>query len=480
MKKNITINLFGSLYCIDEDAYALLQKYTDSMKSYFARQEGGEEIADDIEHRVAELMWQKKEEGNEAIDIDMIKEIMAKIGNPAEIDGKAEESAEQGAYRASGDTTGNSGNASSNTGSSAGKTYENSTDEGNKNKWNLNNRHLYRNPKDKKLGGVCSGLALFFNGGKDTGINDATFWRLGFLGLAALLLFYVPWWMPDVLQLSVPILYIILWIIMPEAKTPEDMLRMKGENVTPENINEEILRESATSNKDEVKAHASYQQQQNDNSGCLKILFGGCLTIMLIPFLFVLFMLFIALVTVVGIGGGILGNLLDATPLEGLPTLLTMTKWPMLIGIISVIAVLIIIVWLIIRWLRGSDKKMSTSAIVLCILGIIFGLGCAIFGLVSSAGRFAKDAHIYINTTKSNWNDPDNWINDDNNSDDAINIFNDTLEIHRTIELGDETIKDTLYIPTDTIKAKINKQVDKIVDKLIDVKQKSDSIKHHK
>lgn len=479
MKKNITINLFGSLYCIDEDAYALLQKYTDSMKSYFARQEGGEEIADDIEHRVAELMWQKKEEGNEAIDIDMIKEIMAKIGNPAEIDGKEDKTEEKTNYSG---VSGNSNytHSESKTGNASNAKTESSS-ESNSKKWNLNNRHLYRNPKDKKLGGVCSGLAIFFNEGKDTGINDATFWRLGFLGIATLLFFYVPWWMPEILQCCVPIIYIILWIIMPEAKTPEDMLRMKGKNVTPENINEEILRESVNTEQNTTQAHAAYQQQQNNNSGCLKILFGGCLTIMLLPFLFVLFMLFIALVTVVGIGGGILGNLFEATPLEGLPTLLGMTKWPMLIGIVSVIFVLIIIVWLIIRWLRGSDKKMSTTSIVLCILGIILGLGCGLFGLLSSAGRFAKDAHIYINTTRSDWNDPDNWFdNDDDDHDDAINIFNDTLEIHRTIESGDETIKDTLFIPTDTIKAKINKEVDKIVDKLIDVKQKSDSIRHSK
>ena len=42
MKKNISINLFGTLYNIDEDAYNLLENYLDSMKRYFSRQEGGE------------------------------------------------------------------------------------------------------------------------------------------------------------------------------------------------------------------------------------------------------------------------------------------------------------------------------------------------------------------------------------------------------------------------------------------------------
>ena len=85
MKKNIQINLYGTLYNIDEDAYQLLENYLESMKRYFSRQEGGAEIADDIEHRVAELLWARKEKGMEAVSNDIIREIIAQIGNPEEI-----------------------------------------------------------------------------------------------------------------------------------------------------------------------------------------------------------------------------------------------------------------------------------------------------------------------------------------------------------------------------------------------------------
>ena len=85
MKKNITINMFGQLSAIDEEAFELLNRYLDSRKRYFSDKEGGEEIADDIEHRVAELLWQQKEEGTMAISIEVIKEIIGKIGNPTEI-----------------------------------------------------------------------------------------------------------------------------------------------------------------------------------------------------------------------------------------------------------------------------------------------------------------------------------------------------------------------------------------------------------
>lgn len=55
MKKNITINLCGRLFQIDEDAYEMLQHYTDSLRSHFGKQEGGDEIANDIEARIAEI-----------------------------------------------------------------------------------------------------------------------------------------------------------------------------------------------------------------------------------------------------------------------------------------------------------------------------------------------------------------------------------------------------------------------------------------
>ena len=67
MKKNITINLYGSLYAIDDDACQLLEQYLNNMRSYFSKRDGGDEIADDIEHRVAELFSELKAQGFEAI-----------------------------------------------------------------------------------------------------------------------------------------------------------------------------------------------------------------------------------------------------------------------------------------------------------------------------------------------------------------------------------------------------------------------------
>lgn len=86
MKKNITINMFGVLYAIDDDACQLLEQYLDNMHRYFDKREGGTEIVDDIEHRVAELLSDLKAQGVEAISIGHVQQIIQRIGNPEQMD----------------------------------------------------------------------------------------------------------------------------------------------------------------------------------------------------------------------------------------------------------------------------------------------------------------------------------------------------------------------------------------------------------
>ena len=86
MKKNVTINLFGQLYNIDEDAYELLNNYEEALRQYFRKQEEGAEIANDIESRIAELFAELKANGVEAITIEHVQDIIKRIGRPEEID----------------------------------------------------------------------------------------------------------------------------------------------------------------------------------------------------------------------------------------------------------------------------------------------------------------------------------------------------------------------------------------------------------
>lgn len=96
MKKNITINMFGQLYAIDEDAYELLKNYLDTIRQYFRKEEGGDEIADDIEGRIGELFSDLKRQGVQAITIDHVSDIIKRIGNPEDMETE-EEAATAGA-----------------------------------------------------------------------------------------------------------------------------------------------------------------------------------------------------------------------------------------------------------------------------------------------------------------------------------------------------------------------------------------------
>ena len=202
MKKNITINLFGQLYHIDEDAYELLKSYQENMHRYFSTKEGGEEISDDIEHRVAELLSELQADGTVAITIEHIQEIIHRIGNPEEIDKDAEDAGEAESQPCPPPPPGNNAAPRANYGAT---------------------RRLYRDLKDSMLGGVSSGLSHYF------GINDPIFIRIAWV-----LLMFMPY-VPSF------IIYIILWIVMPPALTAEERLQMYGKPVNPQTLNEEII-----------------------------------------------------------------------------------------------------------------------------------------------------------------------------------------------------------------------------------------------
>lgn len=193
MKKNITINLCGRLFQIDEDAYKLLQHYIESLRSSFGRQEGGDEIVDDIEARIAELFDELRQRGVEAITIDHVKEIITRIGEPEQLTGEE------------GERPGHIG-------------WQSFVD-------NMRSRtsgkRLYRNPNDKMVAGVLSGIAAY------TG-TDPTIWRLA---TVVLTLCYGAGFL----------MYLVLAIVLPEAKTPEQKLQMMAREVTPQNLADVVV-----------------------------------------------------------------------------------------------------------------------------------------------------------------------------------------------------------------------------------------------
>ena len=291
MKKNININLFGTLYAIDEDACTLLENYLDNMRSYFAKRDGGDEIYDDIEHRVAEHLWSLKESGMSAIDIDTVKQIISSIGNPDEMESGVEEAADSNTEETSdAETDSEDKDQNEGNGQNEGKrhdqseSYSNTSNNTDSNttaeetiggKWidrvlhHVSTHRFYRDGKDKIGGGVISGLCHYCGGG------DIVVWRVAtvLFIMAAFALnqtFHYYFFRPLFgLLFSVPIIvYIALWLVAPLARTTEERLCMTGKEVTPESISKAIIAEA----EEQVKPAAKRAKGGSILSGMVEIL----------------------------------------------------------------------------------------------------------------------------------------------------------------------------------------------------------------
>lgn len=246
MKKNITVNLFGQLYAIDEDAYSLLEQYLQNMKRYFATREGGDEIADDIEHRVAELFAELQASGVQAIAIEHVQEIICRIGNPEQLDG--EESAEE-----------SSAAFAPNEGSSEDEPSQTTTNNDCSTSWYkkystqfrsfFHGRHLYRDADNVMVGGVMSGLCKYFGG------SDPLPWRI--LMVLACLLSYA----------TLALVYLVAWALIPQARTADQRLQMQGKPVNPQTLNEELMKQTAAR-----PAPVASSSVRSNARGCLSAL----------------------------------------------------------------------------------------------------------------------------------------------------------------------------------------------------------------
>ena len=85
MKKTLTVNLGGTVFNIDDDAYRLLDNYLSNLKIHFRKQAGADEIVDDIERRISELFAEKLSAGSQVITIADVEEVIARMGKPEEV-----------------------------------------------------------------------------------------------------------------------------------------------------------------------------------------------------------------------------------------------------------------------------------------------------------------------------------------------------------------------------------------------------------
>jgi phage shock protein PspC (stress-responsive transcriptional regulator) len=245
------------------------------------------------------------------------------------------------------------------------------------------------------LGGVCSGVAAFFGW-------DSTAVRLIIVLLALFSGFGV-------------VLYIIMWLLVPEAKTAEQQLEMRGEPITLENIGKVLSANSKAVGKDISDAY-----QKVDNNGCistfLKICLIGLGVIVGVPILFALVIVIFTLLTVVlGVGTGFLGGFLpwtyDTSLLVERPELATIGLC-LLIGI-PLVSILYSIVSVIFKW-KPVYKAVKIIGLVLWLLSFIL-VGCSGWKADWHKFRYKDNRHIGF----SNF-----WFNDNIRGDG--NIIKDT------------------------------------------------------
>ncbi|MBN2746229.1 MAG: PspC domain-containing protein [Bacteroidales bacterium] len=188
MKKNIKVNVAGMLFNIDEDAYEMLENYLNRLDRHFSRTNGSKEIIEDIERGIADMMSNRVNSTKTTINLDDIQEIIKAMGEPGEIDDEEENN------------------------------YSHSTSS------RINApRRLYRDSDMKVIAGVCSGISKYLN-------VDVAWIRILFV----VLLF---------ISGTGLLIYLVLWIAVPEAITTAQKLEMQGEPINIDNIEKKIKEE---------------------------------------------------------------------------------------------------------------------------------------------------------------------------------------------------------------------------------------------
>lgn len=180
MKKTATVSLGGMIFCFEEDAYLTLEAYLKRLEYNFRGEPDTQEIMKDIEVRMAEHFREKAPSQEVVITLNEVNRVIEIMGEPTDI------------------------GSESNNFQSAESTQQRTS------------KRLYRDPDNRVFAGISSGLGYYWN--IDPVIIRVLFVILAIWGGGGLLV------------------YIILWIVIPEARTTAEKLEMTGEPVTAENI----------------------------------------------------------------------------------------------------------------------------------------------------------------------------------------------------------------------------------------------------
>jgi len=290
MKKTLTVNLGGTVFHIDEDAYSLLDDYLANLRLHFKKEAGSEEIMEDFEVRISELFAERIKLGYEVITIEHVETIIKRMGKPEDLfDGETVEDKPED-DPASDD---------------AGK--QNAP------------KRLFRNPDRCVFGGVAGGIAAYLG------------WDVSVVRIIFLLLLPLK-------GISI-LIYLILWISMPLARTAAEKLQMRGESVTLENIGKTVTNnENENEPSDRPVVNKILDALVTIITVALKVVLIIALVFATPGILLGLFILFVVLFAVT-IGGGI-GLLYAFMPNVHWSMIGAVPDWALAVGSVSMILAL--------------------------------------------------------------------------------------------------------------------------------------------
>lgn len=342
MKKIININLASRLIPIEDSAYEVLRQYLDSLKRYFAREEGGDEIVSDIESRIAEIFQEKLKKGAHCITDEDVHSVKAAMGTPEQFDEAAQEGTQQQQQQQS----------------ATDAIYDRLRPR----------KRLYRDPDGKVLGGVCGGLGAYLN--VDPVVFRIIFALLAIGGFGSGIL-----------------VYFILWIVTPEANTAAEKLQMRGERVDINNIRATVQDEINAAKGhlknvgDDIRNFSQGRGRQigNDIERVFRNLFEvlGKVLVLLIKICFYAIAVGI-LLALIGVAVAITTSSVALAPLKDLllaGSVQNLLFWPALFLLFGIPIVALII--FLVRKATGSretNKFVGYSLSLLWVAGLVLGL----------------------------------------------------------------------------------------------------------
>ena len=342
MNKTISISLAGFSFIIEEQAYEKLNKYLQALRNSLEKDEA-DEVMYDIEIRISEIFRENLDK-REVVNSDDVEKVIAQLGTPEAIEGQSEENAER------------------------------------ENPQEKTRKELFRDMKRGKIAGVCAGLAQYF--GMDISLMRIIWilvfiFTVGFISVVA---------------------YVILWVVLPEAETASDFLKMQGKPINFDSLKEAGQRVSSfyNENKSEITKTGA------DIWKVARIILGGIMAILAVKFLISLFLSLLVL-----LGGWdfqFLGMYEDLDEFNFIFDLNDETRY-VFMAIVTIAILIPTIVFMALSTKLFSPKTkirywgflVGFLTILLIILGVYFGLSVSKKQLIYSGNNFQEE-RVSINT----------------------------------------------------------------------------------